>query len=72
MMPDVCSTMDVVEAPEPRTRGLLAERVWPAISNCDCEFVVKVCPFTTTGVACGVLSRACGATTAIVVRTREP
>ena len=49
-MPDVCSTTGVVEAPEPRIRGVLGERVWPAIMYCDCEFVVRVCPFMMTGV----------------------
>ena len=29
--PDVCSMTGVAEAPEPRTRGVLGERVWPAI-----------------------------------------
>ena len=29
--PDVCSMTGVAEAPVPRTRGVLGERVWPAI-----------------------------------------
>ena len=49
-MPDVCSTTGVVEEPEPRIRGVLGERVWPAIMYCDCECMVRVCPFMMTGV----------------------
>ena len=71
-MPDVCSITGVVEAPEPRIRGVLGERVWPAIMNWDCESVVRVCPSTMTGVGFGVLSRICGETTGIVVTTGEP
>ena len=29
--PDVCSMTGVAEAPVPRMRGVLGERVWPAI-----------------------------------------
>lgn len=71
-MPDVCSTMGVVEAPEPRIRGVLGERVWPAIMNWDWEFVVRVCPSTTTGAGFGVSSRIGGEATGVVVTTAEP
>ena len=72
LIPEVCSVMGVVEEPEPRTRGVLGNKVCPAIRYCDCEFVVSVCPSTTTGVGLGVLSRTCGETTGIVVRICEP
>ncbi len=71
-IPEVCNRIGVVEVPEPRTRGVFAESVWPAITYCDWEFVVRVCPFTTTGVGFAVFSRICGETTGIVVRTCEP
>ena len=54
----VSSITGVLEAPEPIMRGVLGERVWPAMMYWDCEFVVRVCPFIMTGVDVGGLSRA--------------
>lgn len=72
LIPEVCSMMGVVEELEPRTRGVLGVRVCPAIMYCDCAFVVRVCPSTTTGAGFGILSRTCGETTGTVVTICEP
>ena len=62
----------ITGVPEPMVRGTFGERVWPAMRYWEFEFVVRVCPFTMTGMGLGGLSRACGETTGIVVTICEP